>query len=252
MPKHGKKYTAAVAKIEQRPYPIDEAVHLLKDVSYVKFDQAVDLDIRLGVDPRHADQQVRGTVALPHGLGKTIRVAVFAKGEKLREAEEAGADVAGAEDLVEKVSKGFVDFDAAVSTPDMMREVGKLGRVLGPRGLMPNPKVGTVTMNLREAIQELKAGKVEFRVDKAGIVHVSIGKMSFEPAKLRDNAKALIDAIVRAKPAAAKGRYILSITLTTTMGPGIRVDSSRTREAEILAAGEDLDEAVAEAAGTAA
>ncbi|NUP89484.1 MAG: 50S ribosomal protein L1 [Candidatus Sumerlaeia bacterium] len=225
MPKHGKKYTAAVAKIEQRPYPIDEAVHLLKDVSYVKFDQAVDLDIRLGVDPRHADQQVRGTVALPHGLGKTIRVAVFAKGEKLREAEEAGADVAGAEDLVEKVSKGFVDFDAAVSTPDMMREVGKLGRVLGPRGLMPNPKVGTVTMNLREAIQELKAGKVEFRVDKAGIVHVSIGKMSFEPAKLRDNAKALIDAIVRAKPAAAKGQYIRSLYISGSQTPSIRLDT---------------------------
>jgi large subunit ribosomal protein L1 len=225
VPKHGKKYVAAASKIEKRSYPIDEAVKLLQQASYVKFDQGVDLDIRLGVDPRHADQQVRGTVALPHGLGKTVRVAVFAKGEKLREAEEAGADIAGAEDLVERVSKGFLDFDAAVATPDMMREVGKLGRVLGPRGLMPNPKVGTVTMNIREAITELKAGKVEFRVDKAGIVHVSIGKMSFDPAKLRDNAKALIEAIVRAKPAAAKGQYIRSLYMSGSQTPSIRLDS---------------------------
>jgi large subunit ribosomal protein L1 len=192
----------------------------------VKFDEAVDLDIRLNVDPRHADQQVRGTVSLPHGTGKTVRVAVFAKGEKVREAQEAGADHVGSEDLVEKVAGGFTDFEAAVSTPDMMREVGKLGRVLGPRGLMPNPKVGTVTFNLREAIQELKAGKVEFRVDKTGIVHVSIGKMSFDSEKLRENAKILFDAVNRAKPAAAKGQYIRSAFVSGSQTPSIKLDTA--------------------------
>jgi large subunit ribosomal protein L1 len=226
MPQHGKKYRERSKLVEKRDHTLDEAIEILKKLTYVKFDEAVDLDIRLNVDPRHADQQVRGTVSLPHGTGKTVRVAVFAKGEKVREAQEAGADHVGSEDLVEKVAGGFTDFEAAVSTPDMMREVGKLGRVLGPRGLMPNPKVGTVTFNLREAIQELKAGKVEFRVDKTGIVHVSIGKMSFDSEKLRENAKILFDAVNRAKPAAAKGQYIRSAFVSGSQTPSIKLDTA--------------------------
>lgn len=225
MPKHGKKYRDAAKKIERRPHEIGEALALLKQVHYVKFDESVDLDVRLNVDPRHADQQVRGTVVLPHGTGKTVRVAVFAKGEKLREAEEAGADIVGAEDLVERVQAGFLDFDAAVATPDMMKDVGKLGRVLGPRGLMPNPKLGTVTFNLREAVAELKAGKVEFRADKAGIVHCTIGKMSFPEEKLRDNCRALTEALLKAKPSAAKGQYIRSMHVSGSQSPAIPLDS---------------------------
>jgi large subunit ribosomal protein L1 len=226
MARRGKKYTEKAKLVDGRPYPVDEALPLLKQISHVKFDEGVDLDVRLNVDPRHADQQVRGTVSLPHGTGRTVRVAVFAKGEKQREAEEAGADIWGGEDLVEKVKGGFLDFDAAVATPDMMRDVGKLGRVLGPRGLMPNPKVGTVTFNIRQAVQELKAGKVEFRVDKTGIIHASIGKMSFETDHLRDNARTLVDAIVKARPAAAKGQFIRSLHICGSQTPPIRLDTA--------------------------
>jgi large subunit ribosomal protein L1 len=226
MARRGKKYTEKAKLVDGRPYPVDEALPLLKQISHVKFDEGVDLDVRLNVDPRHADQQVRGTVSLPHGTGRTVRVAVFAKGEKQREAEEAGADIWGGEDLVEKVKGGFLDFDAAVATPDMMRDVGKLGRVLGPRGLMPNPKVGTVTFNIRQAVQELKAGKVEFRVDKTGIIHASIGKMSFETDHLRDNARTLVDAIVKARPAAAKGQFIRSLHISGSQTPPIRLDTA--------------------------
>jgi len=226
MPKHGKKYEEALKKVERRPYALAEAVDLLKEIAYVKFDQSVDIDMRLNVDPRHADQQVRGTVALPHGTGKSVRVAVFAKGEKIKEAEEAGADIVGADDLVKRVQEGFLDFDAAVATPDMMRDVGKLGRVLGPRGMMPNPKVGTVTFNLKEAVGELKAGKVEFRVDKTGIVHVAIGKLSFDSDKLAENVKALCEAVNRAKPAAAKGQYVKSLFLSASQSPSIKLDTA--------------------------
>lgn len=226
MPKHGRKYTEKKKLVGKQAVSLDEALKLLKDLSYVKFDQSVDIDIRLNVDPRHADQQVRGTVALPHGTGKTVRVAVFAKGEKIREAEEAGADIVGAEDLVKKVQDGFLDFDAAVSTPDMMREVGKLGRVLGPRGMMPNPKVGTVTFNLKEAVSELKSGRVEFRVDKTGIVHCAVGKMSFEDGKLGENIKTLLEAVNKAKPSAAKGQYIKSMFLSGSQTPSIKLDTA--------------------------
>jgi large subunit ribosomal protein L1 len=224
MPKRGKKYENALKAFDpSQSYPIDEAATILKKIAFAKFNETVDLDLKLGVDPRHADQQVRGTVTLPHGTGKTVRVAVFAKGEKAAEAEAAGAEIVGAEDLVAKVQGGFTDFDAAISTPDMMREVGKLGKVLGPRGLMPNPKTGTVTMDVAKAIQEIKGGKVEFRVDKTANVHVPVGKIQFTADQIAENAKALLDAIVRAKPAAAKGQYIRSVTLSSTMSPGIRV-----------------------------
>ncbi len=226
MARRGKKYTEKAKLVDRRAYPVDEALPLLKKLSHVKFDEGVDLDIRLNVDPRHADQQVRGTVSLPHGTGRTVRIAVFAKGEKQKEAEEAGADVWGGEDLVEKVKGGFLDFDAAVATPDMMRDVGKLGRLLGPRGLMPNPKVGTVTFNIRQAVQELKAGKVEFRVDKTGIIHASIGKMSFEIDHLRENARTLVDAIAKARPAAAKGQFIRSLHISGSQTPPIRLDTA--------------------------
>jgi len=199
-------------------------MELLKKVHFTKFDQTVELAVNLGVDPKHADQMVRGTVVLPHGLGKAVRVLVIAGGEKVREAEEAGADFVGGDDLVEKIQKGWMDFDAVVATPDMMRSVGKLGRILGPRGLMPNPKAGNVTFDVTKAVAETKAGKVEFRVDKAGVLHVPVGKISFDSAKLVENARALISAVVRAKPAAAKGRYVKKITLTSTMGPGIVID----------------------------
>jgi large subunit ribosomal protein L1 len=207
-----------------RLYDIEEAIALVKQTAKAKFDETIDVAIRLGVDPRHSDQMVRGAVVLPQGTGKTARVAVFAKGDKAKEAEEAGADVVGAEDLVERVQNGWLDFDTAVATPDMMGLVGRLGKILGPRGLMPNPKTGTVTFDVRNAVREIKAGKIEFRTEKAGIVHAPIGKASFSEEALRENFAALIDALVKAKPQAAKGQYIRSITISSTMGPGIHVN----------------------------
>jgi large subunit ribosomal protein L1 len=224
MPKHGKKYREAAGKVDRaQKYTVAEAVKLLKESHYAKFDESVDVDARLGVDPRNADQQVRGTVVLPHGTGKTVRVAVFAKGDAAAEAQKAGADAVGAEDLIQRIQGGWLEFDAAVATPDMMREVSKVGRVLGPRGLMPNPKTGTVTMNVGQVVKELKAGKVEYRLDRYAIVHCSVGKKSFEPEKLAENVQALIDALLKAKPAAAKGVYMRSISVSTTMGPGIAI-----------------------------
>ena len=221
-----KRYDASAAKIApDKPYSLDEAIGVLKAMPVAKFDESVDLSVRLGVDPKHADQMVRGAVVLPHGIGKTVRVAVFAKGEKEREAREAGADTIGAEDLVEKVQGGWMDFDTAIATPDLMGQVGRLGKVLGPRGLMPNPKLGTVTFDISRAVREAKAGKVEFRVDKAGNIHTPVGKRSFSEQNLRDNAMALIEAIVRAKPAAAKGIYLRSLTVSSTMSPGVPIDA---------------------------
>jgi len=210
-----------------KQHTIEEAVDTLKKLPAVKFDETVDLSLRLGVDPKHADQMVRGAIVLPNGVGKTVRVAVFAKGEKEREAREAGADTVGAEDLVEKIQGGWLDFDSAIATPDLMGQVGRLGKVLGPRGLMPNPKIGTVTFDVGRAVREAKAGKVEFRVDKAGNVHVPIGKRSFAAEALVGNAHALLEAIVRAKPAAAKGNYLRTITMSSTMSPGVKVDTQR-------------------------
>ena len=221
-----KRYDASTAKIApDKPYSLDEAIGVLKAMPPAKFDESVDLSFRLGVDPKHADQMVRGAVVLPHGIGKTVRVAVFAKGEKEREAREAGADTIGAEDLVEKVQGGWMDFDTAIATPDLMGQVGRLGKVLGPRGLMPNPKLGTVTFDISRAVREAKAGKVEFRVDKAGNIHTPVGKRSFNEQQLRDNAMALIEAIVRAKPPAAKGNYLRSLTVSSTMSPGVPIDA---------------------------
>jgi large subunit ribosomal protein L1 len=223
-----KRYDAATKKIEpEKQYSEEEALTLVKDMPGAKFDESVDLSFRLGVDPKHADQMVRGAVVLPHGIGKTVRVAVFAKGEKEREAREAGADVVGAEDLVERVQGGWMEFDTAVATPDLMGQVGRLGKVLGPRGLMPNPKLGTVTFDVGRAVREAKAGKVEFRVDKAGNIHAPVGKRSFPLEHLIANANAVIEAVMRAKPAAAKGTYLRSLTLSTTMGPGVAVDAQR-------------------------
>jgi large subunit ribosomal protein L1 len=219
--------TAEAVYDRAKDYSVEEAFGILKKLPNAKFDESVDLSLRLGVDPKHADQMVRGAIVLPHGIGKQVRVAVFAKGEKDREAREAGADVVGAEDLVEKIQGGFMDFDSAIATPDLMGQVGRLGKVLGPRGLMPNPKVGTVTFDVARAVREVKAGKVEFRVDKAGNVHVPVGKKSFSEPALIANALALLEAIVRAKPAAAKGQYLRSVTLSSTMGPGIRLDVQR-------------------------
>jgi large subunit ribosomal protein L1 len=221
-----KGYRSAVTKIDrQRKYSLPEAVGLARGTARAKFDETVELAMRIGVDPRKADQNVRGTVVLPHGTGKAVRVAVFAKGDKAREAEAAGADVVGAEDLVKRISEeGWTEFDKAVATPDMMGMVGRLGKILGPRGLMPNPKVGTVTMDVGRAVQELKGGKVEYRVDRAGNVHVPVGKVSFSEQQLLENANALLESVIRAKPAAAKGAYILNVAVSTTMGPGIRVD----------------------------
>jgi large subunit ribosomal protein L1 len=228
MPVMTKRIKATEALIDRaKPYSVEEAMDIVKKAPAAKFDETVDLSIRLGVDPKHADQMVRGAIVLPHGIGKTVRVAVFAKGEKDREAREAGADVVGAEDLVEKVQGGFMDFDSTIATPDLMGQVGRLGKVLGPRGLMPNPKLGTVTFDVARAVREIKAGKVEFRVDKAGNVHVPIGKKSFAQENLVANAMTLLEAIVKAKPAASKGIYLRSITLSTTMGPGIHVDAQR-------------------------
>jgi large subunit ribosomal protein L1 len=223
-----KRYDAGMKKIEpERQYGIEDAMALIKELPGAKFDESVDLAFRLGVDPKHADQMVRGAVVMPHGIGKSVRVAVFAKGEKEREAREAGADVIGAEDLVERVQGGWMEFDTAVATPDLMGQVGRLGKVLGPRGLMPNPKLGTVTFDVGRAVREAKAGKVEFRVDKAGNIHVPLGKKSFSADNLVANAMALIDAIMRAKPPAAKGTYLRSLTVSTTMGPGVVVDPQR-------------------------
>ncbi|MBI2524423.1 MAG: 50S ribosomal protein L1 [Candidatus Rokubacteria bacterium] len=228
MPVLTKRVKAARALFDQaREHSVEEAVEILKRLPGAKFDETVDVSLRLGVDPKHADQMVRGAVVLPHGIGKTVRVAVFAKGEKEREAREAGADVVGAEDLVEKIQGGWLEFDSAIATPDLMGQVGKLGKTLGPRGLMPNPKLGTVTFDVARAVREAKAGKVEFRVDKAGNVHVPVGKRSFPQEQLAANALALLEALVRAKPAASKGTYLRSVTLSSTMGPGIRVDPQR-------------------------
>jgi large subunit ribosomal protein L1 len=210
-----------------KPYPVEDALALVKKFPGAKFDETVDMSLRLGVDPKHADQMVRGAIVLPHGIGKTVRVAVFAKGEKEREAREAGADVVGAEDLVERIQGGWMEFDSTVATPDLMGQVGRLGKVLGPRGLMPNPKLGTVTFDVARAVRDVKAGKVEFRVDKAGNVHVPVGKKSFALERLVENAMALLEAIVRAKPSASKGQYLRSITLAPTMGPGVHVDVQR-------------------------
>jgi large subunit ribosomal protein L1 len=227
MAKQGKKYRVAVAKVERKLYPLHDAVALVKGLAPAKFDETLEIALRLGVNPKHADQMVRGTIVLPHGLGKTARVAVIASGEKIKEAEAAGADFAGGDDIVEKIQGGWMDFEAVVATPDMMRSVGKLGKVLGPRGLMPNPKTGTVTMDVTKAIQEIKAGKVEFRVDKAGNVHAPLGKVSFALDKLQANADTFVQAVMKAKPPAAKGKYVRSATLSSTMGPGVKVDADR-------------------------
>lgn len=224
MANHGKRFRAASSKVVKESYPLADAVGLTKENATAKFDETVEIAMRLGVDPRHADQMVRGTVVLPNGTGKTVRVLVFADGEKIKEAQDAGADHVGGEDLAKKVGDGWLDFDAVVSTPDMMKVVGRLGRVLGPRGLMPNPKTGTVTADVTKAIQEIKAGKVEFRVDKTGIIHAPVGKASFSKESLLANAEALVGAVLRAKPAAAKGKYLKTVTLSSTMGPGVRVD----------------------------
>src|SRR5947208_8466561 len=231
MAKHGKKYIEAKAKVDrEHEYEPAEAVELLKEVKTSKFDESVEVHIRTGLNVRHADEQLRGTIALPHGLGKDVTIAVFAQGDKAREAEEAGADIVGGEDLAKRIEDGFTDFDVAIATPDMMPVVGRLGRVLGPQGKMPNPKVGTVTMDVRKAVEESKAGKVEYRTDRSAIVHMVIGKASFDERRLLENYAAVVEELIRAKPSAAKGRYLRSITLTTTMGPGVKVDPSRTRD----------------------
>lgn len=221
----GKKMNASLEKVEKgKEYSLENAIQKVKELTYVKFDETVDIVFNLGVDPRKSDQMVRGTVVLPHGTGKTLRVLVFAKGEKELEAKQAGADFVGADDLVEKISKGWLDFDKVVATPDIMGVVGKLGKVLGPRGLMPNPKLGTVTFDVAKAVKEIKAGKVEYKTEKAGVVHVPIGKVSFDAQKLLDNAKAIIDSVTKAKPSTSKGRYLKGISVSSTMGPGLRVD----------------------------
>ena len=226
----GKKYKDARAKVErEKNYELDEAIKLLKEASFAQFDETVDLAVRLGVNPRHADQMVRGTVLLPHGTGRQMKVLVFAKGEKEKEATDAGADFVGAEDLVEKITKGWVEFDKAIATPDMMGMVGRIGKILGPRGLMPNPKTGTVTFNISEAVADLKKGKIEFKVDKTGIIHVAVGKISFAAEKLRENIASLIDIIIKLKPSTSKGVYLKGLVLSTTMGPGIKIDSSFVR-----------------------
>ena len=233
MKQAGKHVENARKKVEARPYKLQEAAEVIKKTHHTKFNETVELAINLGVDPKHSDQVVRGTVVLPHGLGKSVRVLVIASGDKVREATEAGADFVGGEDMVTKIAGGWTDYDAVIATPDMMKSAGKLGKVLGPRGLMPNPKTGTVTFDVAKAIKETKGGKVEFRVDKAGIVHCGIGKIDFDATKLAENAHAIINAVIKAKPAAAKGKYVKRITLTSTMGPGIPIDLA---ESEILAA----------------
>jgi large subunit ribosomal protein L1 len=223
--KKGKKYTSAAEEIQRKPYALDEAVPLVQRIKFAKFDETVELHMSLGVDPKHADQMVRGTVVLPNGLGKSKRVLVIASGEKQKEAESSGADYIGGDDMVAKIqSEGWTDFDAVIATPDMMRSVGRLGKILGPRGLMPNPKTGTVTMDVGRAVNEIKAGKVEFRVDKTGVIHVPVGRVSFHGDKLVENAQTVIQAVLRAKPAAAKGKYVRSATICSTMGPGVPLD----------------------------
>lgn len=225
MKKYSKKFQEALKKVDQtKLYTSSDASQILKDVAYAKFDETVEISMNLGVDPRHADQNVRGAVVLPHGLGKKIRVLVFAKGEKIREAEEAGADYVGAEDLAQKITGGWLDFESVVATPDMMGVVGRLGRILAPRGLMPNPKVGTVTMDLRTAVRDAKAGRVEFKVNKAGIIHAPVGKVSFSRDQIHENISAFVDAIVKAKPVAAKGTYLKSAYVAATMSPSVRLD----------------------------
>ncbi len=224
----GKSYRARLEKVDRdRRYTLEEGLRLVRETARVKFDETVELAVRLGVDPRQADQNIRGTVLLPHGMGKTVKVLAFAKGEKEKEAQEAGADFIGSDDLVKKISEGWLEFDKAVATPDMMGAVGRIGKILGPRGLMPNPKAGTVTQEIGRAVRELKAGKLEFRVDKAGIVHVPIGKVSFPEEQLVENARAILASLVRAKPASAKGNYIRGVALSATMGPGIKVDPAQ-------------------------
>ncbi len=245
MAKHGRKYTEARARIDrEHEYAPAEAVKLVKELKPSKFDESVEVHIRTGLNVRHADEQLRGTLALPHGLGKEVKIAVFAKGDKAREAEEAGANVVGAEDLAERIQEGWTDFDVAIATPDMMPVVGRLGRVLGPSGKMPNPKVGTVTMDVAEAVSQSKSGRVEYRTDRTAIVHVAIGKASFEEQALLENYATLIDELVRAKPASAKGRYLRTVTLATTMGPGVRVDPSVIRG---IAGGDEREESAAAA-----
>jgi len=226
MAKHGKKYRAAAEKVEARPYQLDEAFKLLKEIAYAKFNETVELSLLLGVDPKHADQMVRGTTVLPHGTGQSKRVLVIASGDKLREAQEAGADFVGGDEMVEKINGGWVDYDAVIATPDMMRAVGRLGKILGPRGLMPNPKTGTVTFDVAKALSEIKAGKVEFRVDKTSIIHVPVGKVSFTAVQLTENAASLIGAIRKVKPPAAKGKFMRTIYVSSTMSPSIEIDSS--------------------------
>ncbi len=232
MAKHGRKYTEAREKIDrEHEYLPHEAVRLVKETKRASFDESVEVHVRTGLNVRHADEQLRGTIALPHGLGKDVKIAVFAKGDKAREAEEAGADYVGAEDLAKRVQEeGFTDFDVAIATPDMMPVVGRLGRILGPQGKMPNPKVGTVTMDVRKAVEESKAGKVEYRTDRTAIVHMVVGKTSFDDEKLLGNYQAVIEELIRAKPAVAKGKYIRSIVMASTMGPGVKVDPSRTKD----------------------
>jgi len=226
----GKKYQAARQQVPAKPHSIEEAVPLIQKVKYTKFDETVEMSVRLGVDPKHSDQMVRGTVVLPHGLGKSKKVLVIAGADKQREAKDAGADEVGGDDVVDRILGGWSGFDAVVATPDMMRSVGKLGKVLGPRGLMPNPKTGTVTPNIAQAVREIKAGKVEFRVDKTGIVHAPVGKISFPSQSLIENAHALVDSVVRAKPSAAKGKFLRSVTMSSTMGPGIAIDTTHVTE----------------------
>ena len=233
MPKHGKNFNAAKAKVEVRHYDLDEAIATIKDASFAKFDESVEVAVNLGVDPRHADQMVRASVVLPHGTGKTSRILVIAQGEKAKEAEEAGADYVGGKELVEKIAGGWLEVDAVISTPDMMREVGKLGRVLGPRGLMPNPTTGTVTFDVAKAVDEIKAGKLDFRVDKNGVVHAAVGKVSFDAVQLGENIRALFAALMRAKPPAAKGKYVRGVFLTSTMGPSVRVDPGAVEMAQV-------------------
>jgi large subunit ribosomal protein L1 len=229
--KHGKRYSELLAGVDrEREYPPAEAVSLVRGLGAAKFDESIEVHVRTGLNVRHADEQLRGTIALPNGLGKDVKIAVFAQGEKVREAEEAGADFVGGEDLAKKIEEGFDDFDVAIATPDMMSVVGRLGRVLGPSGKMPNPKVGTVTMDVGKAVEESKSGKVEYRTDRTAIVHLVIGKASFDDRKLLENYAAVIEELVRAKPSAAKGRYLRSITIASTMGPGVKVDTSKTRE----------------------
>ena len=232
MARTGKKYRNVREKVEQRDYALAEAISFLKESSYARFDETLEIAMRLGVDPKHADQMVRGTVVLPHGTGKKVSILVFAAGEKMKEAEEAGADHVGGEELAKKIQDGWLDFDAVVSTPDMMRVVGRLGRLLGPRGLMPNPKSGTVTFEVAKAVQDIKAGKVEFRVDKAGVLHAPLGKLSFEVDQLKENTESMLKAVMRAKPSAAKGKYVQGISLSSTMGPGLRVEEGALQALE--------------------